>query len=83
MRAANSSLADAWQHALRVAFLTSLVAAAAGVTLYRLAGVSPWLIVPVLAFGGWIVGCHLPPACPAVFAPHPFEDELSIDDLVA
>ena len=73
-RVATAPLTEAWHLALRVAFLTSLVAAATGVILYRLVGLSAWVIVPVLAFAGWVVGCHLPPACPATLAPEPFED---------
>ena len=64
-RAASTDQADAWNHAVRVAFFTSLVAAAAGVVLYRVVGVSAWIVVPLLVFGGWLVGCHLPPARPA------------------
>ena len=58
--------ADAWNHAVRVAFCTSLVAAATGVVLYRVAGLSAWIVVPLLVFGGWLVGCHLPPARPSM-----------------
>ena len=70
-RVATAPLAEAWHLALRVAFLTSLVAAATGVILYRLVGLSAWVIVPILAFGGWVVGCHLPPACPATSGARP------------
>jgi hypothetical protein len=45
---------------VRVAFLTSTVAAAAFVILYRFLGVSPWIAIPGLVFAGWLVGCHLP-----------------------
>ena len=70
-RAADPSQADLWQHAIRVAFLTSLLAAATGVILYRLVGLSAWVILPLLVFGGWVVGCHLPPAAPATLQPGP------------
>ena len=59
-RAAATAQADPWHHALRVASLTSIVASAAFVVLYRLVGVSPWVAVPLLVFAGWLVGCHLP-----------------------
>ena len=57
---ATTAQADPWHQAIRVAFLTSIVATAAFVVLYRLVGVSPWIAVPLLVFGGWLVGCHLP-----------------------
>jgi hypothetical protein len=59
-RAAATAQADPWHHAVRVAFLTSIVASAAFVVLYRLVGVSPWVAVPLLVFAAWLVGCHLP-----------------------
>jgi hypothetical protein len=70
-RAADPSQADPWQHAIRVAFVTSLTAAAVGVVLYRLVGLSAWVILPLLVFGGWVVGCHLSPAAPATRRPGP------------
>jgi hypothetical protein len=70
-RAATSAQSDLWHHAIRVAFLTSLVAAATGVILFRLVGLSGWVVVPLLAFGGWLVGCHLPPAAPQILRPGP------------
>jgi hypothetical protein len=79
-RVATAPLGEAWHLAVRVAFVTSLVAAATGVVLIRLVGLSPLVIVPVLAFAGWMVGCHLPPACPEGLEPQPFdewEDELA------
>ena len=85
-RVATHSPADAWHHALGVAFLTSLVAAATGAVLYRFAGMSAWVIVPVLAFGGWVVGCHLTPASPKRWSTGPgtamtlVEDDLSDTD---
>lgn len=73
-RVATSPLSEAWHLAIRVAFLTSLVAAATGVVLYRLVGLSAWVVLPVLLFAGWIVGCHLPPACPAGWEPEPMDE---------
>jgi hypothetical protein len=70
-RAADPSQTDLWHHAIRVAFVTSLLAAATGVILYRLVGLSAWVIVPLLVFGGWVVGCHLSPASPAALQPGP------------
>lgn len=70
-RAADPSQTDLWHHAIRVAFVTSLLAAATGVILYRLVGLPAWVILPVLVFGGWIVGCHLPPAAPSSLLPGP------------
>ena len=70
-RVANRSQADTWHHAVRVAFLTSLVAAATGAVLYGLVGLSAWIVVPLLVFGGWVVGCHLPPARPGHLVPGP------------
>ncbi len=70
-RAADPSQTDLWQHAIRVAFVTSLTAAAVGVILYRLVGLSTWVILPLLVFGGWVVGCHLSPAAPAAMQPGP------------
>jgi len=72
-RVANRSQADTWHHAVRVAFLTSLVAAATGAVLYGLVGLSAWIVVPLLVFGGWVVGCHLPPARPGHLLPGPGE----------
>lgn len=71
VRATTSAQNDLWHHAIRVAFLTSIVAAATGVVLYRLVGLSAWVIVPLLVFGGWLVGCHLPAAAPARLQPGP------------
>jgi hypothetical protein len=54
----------AWPLVVRVAMVTSLLAAAVGAALYRFAGVAPALIVAATAVIGLAIGLSLPPARP-------------------
>jgi hypothetical protein len=55
---------DAWPLVVRVAVVVSLLAAAAGGTLYRFAGVSPVALVVATAVFGLAVGWRLPAVHP-------------------
>jgi hypothetical protein len=58
-------LDQAWHLALTVAMISSLLAAAIGVTLYRFVGLDARLVLAVVAPAGLVVGLRLPAARPA------------------
>ncbi len=60
----------AWPLVVRVAMVSSLLAAAVGAALYRFAGVAPAPIVVATAVIGLAIGLSLPPARPELHRMH-------------
>jgi hypothetical protein len=60
----------AWPLVVRVAMVSSLLAAAVGGALYRFAGVAPVTIVVGTAVIGLAIGLSLPPARPELHRMH-------------
>ena len=61
----DEALHRAWPLVVRVAMVSSLLAAALGAALYRFAGVSATLILAATALVGLVIGLRLPAARPS------------------
>ena len=63
-----STTDEAWHLAVRVAAVTSVLAAALGIALAKFVGLDARVILVMVAAIGWVIGCHLPVAGPSRWA---------------